>query len=56
LYNKLKRKENIERPDYGDSQSNYDSVNPDFLQDWVTLPFAEEDSVDEVLWPKGNGY
>jgi hypothetical protein len=55
LYNKPKRKEHIERPDYGDSQSNYNSINPCFPQDWATLPFAEEDSIDEVIWPKGGG-
>jgi hypothetical protein len=55
LYNKPKRKEHIERPDYGDSQSNYDFVNPCFLQDWVTLPFAEEDNINEVIWVEGGG-
>jgi hypothetical protein len=56
LYNKTKRKEHIERHDYEYIQSNYNSIYPSSPQYWASLPFAEEDSVDEVLWPKGNGY
>jgi hypothetical protein len=37
LYNKPRRKEHVEKPDYGNDQSNYDSIDPCSSQDWGLL-------------------
>jgi hypothetical protein len=55
LYNKKNRKEQIDILDYGENQSNYNSINTFFPQDWVSLPFEKEDIIDEVIWFEGGG-